>query len=208
MDSSLHEILVKSLFTFTYFLIDNIDFTSKISGLDQYQFWFGFLSRIDFSNAEEKDYIYKYSCRECIPDKLREKLKELSVSGKPYKKIIDFDDVFDNTAANTKYETSKKKSLLNIPIDRARQIFSGINDRIGSKSIETKKTDQKGNKLFGFCSDEIVEQCTNYNDIIMRLIEFNIYKLFKTTYENQNLLSINFENRSVSAEEFYDYIFE
>lgn len=222
MDSSLHEILVKSLFTFTYFLIDNIDFTSKISGLDQYQFWFGFLSRIDFSNIKdiEKDYIYKYSCKECIPDELREKLKELSVSGKPYKKIIDFDDVFDNTATKTKYETSKKKSYFSFSnsrdaamsvVDKPRQIFSGINDRIsriGSKSIETKKTDQKGNKLFGFCSNEIVEQCTNYNDIIMRLIEFNIYKLFKTTYENQNLLSINFENRSVSAEDFYKYIFE
>lgn len=206
MDSSLHEILVKSLFTFTYFLIDNIDFTSKISGLDQYQFWFGFLSRIDFSNTKEieKNYIYKYSCRECIPDELREKLKELSVSGKPYKKIIDFDDVFDTSKAKTKYETSKKKSLLNKPrdaamyvVDKKRQIFSSIKD-----------TDTNGNKLFGFCDDTIVEQCTNYNDIIMRLIEFNIYKLFKTTYENQNLLSINFKGRNVSAEDFYDYIFE
>jgi hypothetical protein len=221
MDSSLHEILVKSLFTFTYFLIDNIDFTSKISGLDQYQFWFGFLSRIDFSNTEkiEKDYIYKYSCRECIPDELREKLKELSVSGKPYKKIIDFDDVFDNRATKTKYETSKKKSYFSFSKSRdaamsvvykPRQIFSGINDRISSKHIEIKDTDTNGNKLFGFCGNNIVEQCTNYNDIIMRLIEFNIYKLFKTTYENKNLLPINFEGKSsgITSEDFYKYIFE
>ena len=64
--------------------------------------------------------------------------------------------------------------------------------------------------LFGFCSDEIVEQCKNYNDIIMRLIEFNIYKLFRNTYRNQNSLPIDFEHigAGITSEVFYDYIFK
>ena len=53
IDQSLYESLVKSIFTFTYFLIDNIDFESKVSGIDQFKFWYSFLSRIDFSQTNE-----------------------------------------------------------------------------------------------------------------------------------------------------------
>ena len=216
IDQSLYEILVKSLFTFTYFLIDNIDFTSKISGIDQYKFWYAFLSRIDFSNTEatRKGCIYKYSCQECIPKELRAKLRELSISGKPYKRIIDFDDVFDTTVPKKK---SGFMSFASGTANIAAKLGTSITN--ASASMISKSTDKsvidsniklpdKG--LFGFCSEDIVTQCKNYNDIIMRLIEFNIYKLFKTTYKNQNFLPIKFEDKGsgINSDDFYKYIFE
>jgi len=216
IDQSLYEILVKSLFTFTYFLIDNIDFTSKISGIDQYKFWYAFLSRIDFSNTEatRKGCIYKYSCKECIPDELRAKLQELSISGKPYKRIIDFDDVFDTTVPKKK---SGFMSFVSGTANRAAKLGTSITNapasRIGKstdKSVIDSNIKLPDKGLFGFCSECIVTQCKNYNDIIMRLIEFNIYKLFKTTYKNQNFLPIKFEGKGsgINSDDFYKYIFE
>ena len=216
MDSSLYEILVKSLFTFTYFLIDNIDFTSKISGVDQYKFWYAFLSRIDFSKTEatRKGCIYKYSCQECIPDELRAKLQELSISGKPYKRIIDFDDVFDTTVPK---KISGFMSFASGTANRAAKLGTSITDRTAylrgkstDKSVIDSNIKLPDKGLFGFCSEDIVTQCNNYNDIIMRLIEFNIYKLFKTTYKNQNFLPIKFEGKGsgITSEDFYKYIFE
>jgi hypothetical protein len=214
IDQSLYEILVKSLFTFTYFLIDNIDFTSKISGIDQYKFWYAFLSRIDFSNTEatRKGCIYKYSCQECIPKELRAKLRELSISGKPYKRIIDFDDVFDTTVPKKK---SGLMSFVSGTANRAAKLGTSITNasRIGKstdKSVIDSNIKLPDKGLFGFCSEDIVTQCKNYNDIIMRLIEFNIYKLFKTTYKNQNFLPIKFEDKGsgINSDDFYKYIFE
>jgi len=214
IDQSLYEILVKSLFTFTYFLIDNIDFTSKISGIDQYKFWYAFLSRIDFSNTEatRKGCIYKYSCQECIPKELRAKLRELSISGKPYKRIIDFDDVFDTTVPKKK---SGLMSFVSGTANRAAKLGTSITNasRIGKstdKSVIDSNIKLPDKGLFGFCSEDIVTQCKNYNDIIMRLIEFNIYKLFKTTYKNQNFLPIKFQGKGsgINSDDFYKYIFE
>ena len=85
-------------------LLENIDFESKISGIDQFKFWYSFLSRIDFSHTNEtnetkKGYIYKYSCKECIPQELREKLQFISIYDTNYEKIIkfDYDYVFDTS---------------------------------------------------------------------------------------------------------------
>lgn len=36
-----------------------------------------------------------------------------------------------------------------------------------------------------FCDEEMLINCRNNNDIIMRLIEYNMYKLIKTTYKNR-----------------------
>ena len=219
IDQSLYESLVKSIFTFTYFLIDNIDFESKISGIDQFKFWYSFLSRIDFSQTNEtnetkKGYIYKYSCKECIPQALREKLQFISIYDKNYEKIINFDYVFDTSNPDTK----KKSRLARLGLDRITSgeiVLSSTASRAGRVLSSTaskagRKMGIASKGLFGFCSDKIVAQCKNYNDIIMRLIEFNIYKLFRNTYRNQNNLPINFERTSsgITSEAFYDYIFE
>ena len=219
IDQSLYESLVKSIFTFTYFLIDNIDFESKISGIDQFKFWYSFLSRIDFSQTNEtnetkKGYIYKYSCKECIPQELREKLQFISIYDKNYEKIINFDYVFDTSNPDTK----KKSRLARLGLDRITSgeiVLSSTASRAGRVLSSTaskagRKMGIASKGLFGFCSDKIVAQCKNYNDIIMRLIEFNIYKLFRNTYRNQNNLPINFERTSsgITSEVFYDYIFK
>ena len=229
IDQSLYESLVKSIFTFTYFLIDNIDFESKISSIDQFKFWYSFLSRIDFSKTKEtnetnetkKGYIYKYSCKECIPQKLREKLQFISIYDKNYEKIINFDYVFDTSKSKTK----KKSRLARLGLDKLDKITDKITSKVSElssavssgESVLSSAASKAGRKmgitskgLFGFCSDEIVEQCKNYNDIIMRLIEFNIYKLFRNTYRNQNSLPIDFERigAGITSEVFYDYIFK
>ena len=219
IDQSLYESLVKSIFTFTYFLIDNIDFESKISGIDQFKFWYSFLSRIDFSQTNEtnetkKGYIYKYSCKECIPQELREKLQFISIYDKNYEKIINFDYVFDTSNPDTK----KKSRLARLGLDRitsGESVLSSTASRAGrvlssAASKAGRKMGIASKGLFGFCSDEIVAQCKNYNDIIMRLIEFNIYKLFRNTYRNQNNLPIDIASKGtgITSEAFYDYIFE
>ena len=230
IDQSLYESLVKSIFTFTYFLIDNIDFESKISGIDQFKFWYSFLSRIDFSQTNEtnetkKGYIYKYSCKECIPQELREKLQFISIYDKNYEKIINFDYVFDTSNPDTK----KKSRLARLGLDRitsgeivlsstasrAGRVLSSTASRAGRVLSSTaskagRKMGIASKGLFGFCSDKIVAQCKNYNDIIMRLIEFNIYKLFRNTYRNQNNLPIDIASKGtgITSEVFYDYIFK
>ena len=219
IDQSLYESLVKSIFTFTYFLIDNIDFESKISGIDQFKFWYSFLSRIDFSQTNEtnetkKGYIYKYSCKECIPQELREKLQFISIYDKNYEKIINFDYVFDTSNPDTK----KKSRLARLGLDRITSgeiVLSSTASRAGRVLSSTaskagRKMGIASKGLFGFCSDKIVAQCKNYNDIIMRLIEFNIYKLFRNTYRNQNNLPIDIASKGtgITSEVFYDYIFK
>ena len=217
------------IFTFTYFLIDNIDFESKISGIDQFKFWYSFLSRIDFSQTNEtnetkKGYIYKYSCKECIPQELREKLQFISIYDKNYEKIINFDYVFDTSNPDTKKKSRLARLGLNRldiftskvsgKVSKVSELSSGVSSRASVLSSAASKAGRKmgiaSKGLFGFCSDEIVAQCKNYNDIIMRLIEFNIYKLFRNTYRNQNNLPINFERTSsgITSEVFYDYIFK
>ena len=228
IDQSLYESLVKSIFTFTYFLIDNIDFESKISGIDQFKFWYSFLSRIDFSQTK-KGYIYKYSCKECIPKELREKLQFISIYDTNYEKIINFDYVFDTSNPDTKKKSrlarlgarlgldriTSGESVLSSTASRAGRVLSSTASKAGRVLSSTaskagRKMGIASKGLFGFCSDEIVAQCKNYNDIIMRLIEFNIYKLFRNTYRNQNNLPINFERTSsgITSKVFYEYIFE
>ena len=214
IDQSLYESLVKSIFTFTYFLIDNIDFESKISGIDQFKFWYSFLSRIDFSQTNEtnetkKGYIYKYSCKECIPQELREKLQFISIYDTNYEKIIkfDYDYVFDTSNPDTK--KNSRLGLASLPRLGAR-ITSKVSVLSSAASKAGRKMGIASKGLFGFCSDKIVAQCTNYNDIIMRLIEFNIYKLFRNTYRNQNNLPIDIASKGtgITSKVFYEYIFE
>ena len=58
-------------------------------------------------------------------------------------------------------------------------------------------------KLYGFCSDAIVDLCRNQNDIIMRLIEVNIYKLIDSTYKNRSLLAAKLQKDKTFLDEFF-----
>jgi hypothetical protein len=170
MDTTLYDILNKNLFTFLYFLIDSIDFTLTKLGAYQYLFWHTFLVKLDFNKANfDKPIpmsVYRYSCEECIPITLRKKLQELSK--KPFtpsfKAYINFDNV-DKTVTDLKIRTGY----------------------IWKKDDTTKSVVNQ----YGFCGARQLALCKNHNDTIVRLIEFNIYKLIDTTYKYRDQLDIN-----------------
>jgi hypothetical protein len=264
IDEALYEILVKNLFKFLYFLIDNIDFTNTTSGFYQYLFWYSFLSKIDFKKKTDtttnnvvspsnddildgKDNVssatvavlasainkndtissrqatinetisstpdifrFSYSCDECMPNELREKLQYVSLRDKPYKGLIDLKGVGSS---------NKKKAP---PKSNMELLQTSLHDKVGGglmasganmisraySSANDKYMRARGRPdkdLYGFCGDDIVALCKNYNDIIMRLIEYNMYKLIVATYNNINSLPLIFKD--VTKDEFTNYIF-
>ena len=70
---------------------------------------------------------------------------------------------------------------------------SKVTDLKIRKGIFWKKDETSNSTLekFGFCSARQMALCKNYNDTIVRLIEFNMYKLIDTTYKFREQLDIN-----------------
>lgn len=58
-----------------------------------------------------------------------------------------------------------------------------------------------------FCDEEMLIKCRNNNDIIMRLIEYNMYKLIKTTYKNRVASYKKFKLYEGSESYLFDPIF-
>ena len=257
IDEALYEILVKNLFRFLYFLIDNIDFTNTNSGFYQYLFWYSFLSKIDFKKKDEEQnekkedtkknnlklFNFSYSCDECMPELLRKKLQEVSINGAPYKGLIDLKGV----GSSNKKKTPKKNvsntgeavvdtekavvdtekavvdtnevilteggNVRDTLASSAKSVASGAKSvASGAKSVASgaynimvRPMVRPEKDLYGFCGDDIVALCKNYNDIIMRLIEYNMYKLIVATYNNINFLPLIFKD--VTNDEFFKYIF-
>ena len=59
-----------------------------------------------------------------------------------------------------------------------------------------------------FCDEEMLIKCRNNNDIIMRLIEYNMYKLIKTTYKNRFASYKKFKLFIGSEDHLFDPIFD
>jgi len=59
-----------------------------------------------------------------------------------------------------------------------------------------------------FCDEEMLIKCRNNNDIIMRLIEYNMYKLIKTTYKNRLASYKKFKLLQGKENSLFDYIFD
>jgi hypothetical protein len=299
IDEALYEILVKNLFKFLYFLIDNIDFTNTTSGFYQYLFWYSFLSKIDFKKKTDtttnnvvspgkddspdgKDNVssatvavlasainknetissrqatinetisstpdifsFSYSCDECMPNELREKLQYVSLKDKPYKGLIDLKGVGSsnkkkappksNVGLQDQVSSTKVGGGLSLMASGANMISRAANSGANTVSsaansganMVSKAANSGANMiskaystandkymwargrpdkdLYGFCGDDIVALCKNYNDIIMRLIEYNMYKLIVATYNNINFLPLIFKD--VTKDEFTNYIF-
>lgn len=176
-NATLYAILQKNLFKFLYFLIDNINFTDNNLGPVQYSFWHSFLKQIDFSESSYSEELspnkYRYSCAECIPNELREKLRDPNID---YKKVINLDMNKDSMF------TRASKTLT---LDRR------------------KSTDL----LSVFCDEDMVLKCRNNNDIIMRLIEFNMYKLINSTYKNRKASYKKFNLNSEMEDALFKFIF-
>jgi hypothetical protein len=299
IDEALYEILVKNLFKFLYFLIDNIDFTNTTSGFYQYLFWYSFLSKIDFKKKTDtttnnvvspsnddildgKDNVssatvavlasainenetisstqatinetissspdifsFSYSCDECMPEELRKKLQYVSLRDKPYKGLIDLKGVGSsnkkkvppkpnieeqqqnlsdkvggglslmasganmisraaNSGANTVSSAANSgANMVSKAANSGANIVSSVYSSANDNYMRAMGRPDKD--LYGFCGDDIVALCKNYNDIIMRLIEYNMYKLIVATYNNINSLPLIFKD--VTKDEFTNYIF-
>jgi len=263
IDEALYEILVKNLFKFLYFLIDNIDFTNTTSGFYQYLFWYSFLSKIDFKKKTDtttnnvvspgnddspdgKDNVssatvavlasainenetisstqatindtkssstdifsFSYSCDECMPIDLRKKLQYVSLYNKPYKGLIDLKGVGSSNKKkvppkpNMEEQPNLKSTIGGGVMAKGANLVSSAYSSANDTYMWAKGRPDKD--LYGFCGDDIVALCKNYNDIIMRLIEYNMYKLIVATYNNINSLPLIFKD--VTKDEFTNYIF-
>jgi hypothetical protein len=78
------------------------------------------------------------------------------------------------------------------------------------RTLSTKKE----RSMYGFCSEIITNQCKNYNDTIMRLIELNLYKLIRSAYKNRNIIfppiigpDLITPEKPITRDAFFDYIF-
>ena len=62
-------------------------------------------------------------------------------------------------------------------------------------------------KYYGFCNEDVLTICKNYNDNIMRLIELNMYILIKSAYDNRKIIPIlKYTDETVSAR-FFNAVF-
>lgn len=177
IDNKLYGALQKNLYTFLYFLIDSINFRiNNDVGLQHYSYWHTFLLKVDFSgNSNYMDPIpptkYRYSCIECIPS---DTLRE-------------------------KMRTTLEKKFVTLEKHFTISDIKSISGRAMS-SISGAPRPPKVN-YFGFCSEEVLTICKNYNDNIMRLIELNMYILIKSAYDNRKMIPIlKYTNENVSAE--------
>ena len=71
------------------------------------------------------------------------------------------------------------------------------------QKIRQRRTDEmkKKDNLLGFCSEDLLAVCKNYNDNIMRLIELNMYILINSAYKNKTMLPIlKYSEKGLSAE--------
>ena len=214
IDTTIYNVLQKSLYKFLYFLIDSIDFTMTDLGPEQYTFWHSLLSKIDF---DEKNYgqpivanVYRYSCVECIPKELRKALLKESKEprGNP-KPLVNFKNVGSETEvkqgdSSTTFTSMVPRGLYdNMATRAAGDMYRGVMN----KDYTYKK------QLYGFCSEELVNLCKNDNDTVVRLIEYNMYKLIDTTYKNKETLFAElFANYcldlNISKNSFYAYFFD
>jgi hypothetical protein len=187
IDNKLYGALQKNLYTFLYFLIDSINFRINDDvGLQHYSYWHNFLLKVDFSgNSDYTSSIpstkYRYSCIECIPsDTLREKMRTTLE-----KKYV--------TLENQWFISTIKSTIKSIP-GRTISSFTGA-----PRPPEVN--------YFGFCSEDVLTVCKNYNDNIMRLIELNMYILIQSASENRERIPILKNTDEDVSAEFYNAVF-
>lgn len=173
--------------------------TSLYSALQKnlFQFLYFLIDSIDFTqtNLGPTQYLFWYSF-----------LKQIDFSNKNYNKYI--------PPGTYRYSSSKcipielRQLLQNPNLDYKKVVNLNNNaktmlERMGSVIKTTKSPPEK----FGFCSEELIDTCRNHNDIIVRLIEFNMYKLINATYKNRITMYAKLQFDKSHENDFYQFIF-
>jgi hypothetical protein len=179
IDNKLYSALQKNLYTFLYFLIDSINFRINDDvGLQHYSYWHTFLLKVDFSGNID----YTSS----LPStKYRYSCIECIPSDTLREKM--------RTSLEKKYVTLENQWTI-----------STIKSAMPSLSRAPRPPEVKH---FGFCSDEVLTVCKNYNDNIMRLIELNMYILIKSASDNRERIPILKHTDEIVSAEFYNAVF-
>ena len=156
LDQALYDILKKNLYTFFYFLIDSINFEINASvGSQHYIYWYSFMKKVDFS----KDSVYS----KAIPsNRYRYSCKEC----------------IPNATLREKMRTTLDTNLVTLDNPKKSVYQKGV----GMISMTSNK---QPDDLLGFCSEEYLALCKNYNDNIMRLIELKMYILINSAYSSK-----------------------
>ena len=177
-NTTLYDILQKNVFKFLYFLIDNINFTADNLEAVQYSFWVSFLKQIDFSDKNYGEPLSPNSYRYSCAECITDELRKLLQDPGSN----DYQKVINlNTNKDSFFLTQVSK----IPSRRPKTEISSV-----------------------FCDEEMLIKCRNNNDIIMRLIEYNMYKLIKTTYKNRFASYKKFKLYKGSEKYLFDPIFD
>jgi hypothetical protein len=181
INNTLYGVLQKNLYTFLYFLIDSITFEiTENVGPQHYLYWLTFISKVDFSRASD------YSLP--IPStSYRYSCKECIPSETLRNKMI----------------SSLDKNLVTLDTPKL-----GIYKRVKSVfSLGSANNKKQTAALLGFCNDDYMALCKNYNDNIMRLIELNMYILINSAYNNKSLLPILKHSDKALSAEFSNAVF-
>lgn len=176
-NTTLYDILQKNVFKFLYFLIDNINFTADNLEAVQYSFWVSFLKQIDFSDKNYHEPLSPNSYRYSCAECITDELRE---------KLRD---------PNIDY-----KKVINLDMNK---------DSMITRASKTLTLDRRKSTdlLSVFCDENMVLKCRNNNDIIMRLIEFNMYKLINSTYKNRKASYKKFNLNSNMEDALFRFIF-
>ena len=176
-NATLYDILQKNVFKFLYFLIDNINFTADNLEAVQYSFWVSFLKQIDFSDKNYHEPLSPNSYRYSCAECITDELRKLLQDPN-----IDY------------------KKVINLDMNK---------DSMFTRASKTLTLDRRKSTdlLSVFCDENMVLKCRNNNDIIMRLIEFNMYKLINSTYKNRKASYKKFNLNSGMEDALFTFIF-
>jgi len=171
IDNVLYGVLQKNLYTFFYFLIDSITFEIT-------------------EHVGSQHYLYWYTFL----------LKVDFSRGSDYSKPIPSDKYRYSCKECIPLDTLRKKL---ITLDKTVVTLENPELSVLQKIRQRNRTDEmkKKDKLLGFCSEDLLAVCKNYNDNIMRLIELNMYILINSAYKNKTMIDIlKYSEKGLSAE--------
>jgi hypothetical protein len=87
-----------------------------------------------------------------------------------------------------------------------------MRNKLDKKHVALENPAQSSSKtkelaFYGYCNDDVLMICKNYNDNIMRLIEVNMYTLIKSAHTNRNMIPILKHSEKTLSDDFSNAVF-